>query len=327
MISGALMQRYIARRLLLFVPTVVVLTLLVFLFLRVIPGDPALQVLTSGTGEGSFTEEQLQAVRVELGIDRPLHIQYVTWIWDLLRGDLGTSYFFGVEISEQMKVRLPVTLELTALGLIMAFVVALPLGIISALKQDTLLDYISRIISFSGVAIPNFVTGLVTVYLLVRLFNWIPPLDYTPPWEDLGKNLLQMVFPSMVMAFLMMAFISRITRSSMLEVLREDYIRTARAKGLRERQVIYFHALRNAFLPILTVTGWYFGVYLGGTVVIESIFVLPGMGKLLLDSVFKRDYAVIQAEVFLIAMMILGLNLIVDLLYGWVDPRIRFNTE
>ena len=136
-----------------------------------------------------------------------------------------------------------------------------------------------------------------------------------------------MVFPSMVMAFLMMAFISRITRSSMLEVLREDYIRTARAKGLRERQVIYFHALRNAFLPILTVTGWYFGVYLGGTVVIESIFVLPGMGKLLLDSVFKRDYAVIQAEVFLIAMMILGLNLIVDLLYGWVDPRIRFNTE
>ena len=321
------MQRYIARRLLLFVPTVVVLTLLVFLFLRVIPGDPALQVLTSGTGEGSFTEEQLQAVRVELGIDRPLHIQYVTWIWDLLRGDLGTSYFFGVEISEQMKVRLPVTLELTALGLIMAFVVALPLGIISALKQDTLLDYISRIISFSGVAIPNFVTGLVTVYLLVRLFNWIPPLDYTPPWEDLGKNLLQMVFPSMVMAFLMMAFISRITRSSMLEVLREDYIRTARAKGLRERQVIYFHALRNAFLPILTVTGWYFGVYLGGTVVIESIFVLPGMGKLLLDSVFKRDYAVIQAEVFLIAMMILGLNLIVDLLYGWVDPRIRFNTE
>ena len=321
------MQRYIARRFLLFVPTVVVLTLLVFLFLRVIPGDPALQVLTSGTGEGSFTEEQLQAVRVELGIDRPLHIQYVTWIWDLLRGDLGTSYFFGVEISEQMKVRLPVTLELTALGLIMAFVVALPLGIISALKQDTLLDYISRIISFSGVAIPNFVTGLVTVYLLVRLFNWIPPLDYTPPWEDLGKNLLQMVFPSMVMAFLMMAFISRITRSSMLEVLREDYIRTARAKGLRERQVIYFHALRNAFLPILTVTGWYFGVYLGGTVVIESIFVLPGMGKLLLDSVFKRDYAVIQAEVFLIAMMILALNLIVDLLYGWVDPRIRFNTE
>ena len=321
------MQRYIARRFLLFVPTVVVLTLLVFLFLRVIPGEPAWQVLTSGTGEGSFTEEQLQAVRVELGIDRPLHIQYVTWIWDLLRGDLGTSYFFGVEISEQMKVRLPVTLELTALGLIMAFVVALPLGIISALKQDTLLDYISRIISFSGVAIPNFVTGLVTVYLLVRLFNWIPPLDYTPPWEDLGKNLLQMVFPSMVMAFLMMAFISRITRSSMLEVLREDYIRTARAKGLRERQVIYFHALRNAFLPILTVTGWYFGVYLGGTVVIESIFVLPGMGKLLLDSVFKRDYAVIQAEVFLIAMMILGLNLIVDLLYGWVDPRIRFNTE
>ena len=321
------MQSYIARRLLLFIPTVVLLTLLVFLFLRVIPGDPALQVLTSGTGEGSFTEEQLQAVRHDLGIDRPLHIQYVTWIWNMIRGDLGTSYFFGVEIRDQMKVRLPVTLELTALGLIMAFVVALPLGILSAIKQDTLIDYVARIVSFSGVAIPNFVTALVTVYLLVRLFNWIPPLDYAAPWQDFGKNLSQMVFPSVVMAFLMMAFISRVARSSMLEVLREDYIRTARAKGLRERQVIYLHALRNSFLPILTVTGWYFGVYLGGTVVIESIFVLPGMGKLLLDSVAHRDYAVVQAEVFLIAMMVLILNLGVDLLYGWVDPRIRFNTR
>ena len=320
------MQAYIARRLLLFVPTIVLLTLLVFLFLRIIPGDPALQVLTSGTGEGSFTEEQLEAVRKDLGLDKPLHIQYGTWIWDMLRGDLGTSYFFGVEIRDQMEVRLPVTLELTVLGLAMAFVVAVPLGILSALKQDTVVDYAARIISFSGVAIPNFVTALVTVYLLVRLFNWIPPLDYAAPWQNLGKNLSQMIFPSLVMAFLMMAFISRLTRSSILEVLREDYIRTARAKGLKERQVIYFHALRNSFLPILTVTGWYFGVYLGGTVVIESIFVLPGMGKLLLDSIFHRDYAVVQAEVFLIAAMVLVLNLFIDLLYGWVDPRIRFRT-
>ena len=320
------MQAYIARRLLLFVPTIVLLTLLVFLFLRIIPGDPALQVLTSGTGEGSFTEEQLEAVRKDLGLDKPLHIQYGTWIWDMLRGDLGTSYFFGVEIRDQMEVRLPVTLELTVLGLAMAFVVAVPLGILSALKQDTVVDYAARIISFSGVAIPNFVTALVTVYLLVRLFNWIPPLDYAAPWQNLGKNLSQMIFPSLVMAFLMMAFISRLTRSSILEVLREDYIRTARAKGLKERQVIYFHALRNSFLPILTVTGWYFGVYLGGTVVIESIFVLPGIGKLLLDSIFHRDYAVVQAEVFLIAAMVLVLNLFIDLLYGWVDPRIRFRT-
>ncbi len=320
------MQTYILRRVLLFIPTIVLLTLLIFLFLRVIPGDPALQVLTSGTGEGSFTEEQLEAVRKDLGLDRPLHMQYGIWIWNLLQGDLGTSYFFGVEISEQMKVRVPVTLELTFLGLAIAFVVAVPLGILSALKQDTLFDYIARIISFAGVAIPNFVTALVTVYLLVRIFNWIPPLDYAAPWDDLGKNLSQMIFPSLVMAFLMMAFISRITRSSFLEVLREDYIRTARAKGLRERQVVYIHALRNSFLPILTVTGWYFGVYLGGTVVIESIFVLPGMGKLLLDSIFHRDYAVVQAEVFLIALMVLVLNLFVDLLYGWVDPRIRFGS-
>ena len=321
------MQHYIARRILLFIPTVVLVTLLVFLFLRIIPGDPALMALTSGTGEGSFTEEQLAQKRSELGLDKPLHVQYGVWVWDLLHIDLGTSYFFtGVPIVDQMKVRLPVTLELTALGLLISFVVAVPLGIISALKQDTAIDYLARGISFVGVAIPNFVTALVTVYLLVAFFNWIPPLDYTPPWEDLGKNLSQMIFPALALAFVMIAFISRVTRSSMLEVLREDYIRTARAKGLRERRVIYLHALRNAFLPILTITGWYFGVYLGGTVIIETIFVLPGMGKFLLDSVLHRDYAVVQAEVFLISGMVLLLNLVVDLIYGWVDPRIRFSS-
>ena len=319
------MQHYIARRVVLFVPTMLLVTLLVFLFLRVIPGDPALVVLTGGTGEGAFTEDQVAQVRHDLGLDRSLPVQYGSWIWGLLNGDLGTSYFFlGVPIVKQMKVRLPMTLELTLLGVLMSFIMAVPLGIISALKQDTVIDYIARTISFSGIAIPNFVTGLVTVYILVRFFNWLPPLDYAAPWEDLGKNLLQLVFPALVMAFMLMAFIARVTRSSMLEVLREDYIRTARAKGLRERRVIWVHALRNAFLPILTTTGWAFGIFLGGTVVIETIFVLPGMGKLLLDSVFHRDYAVVQAEVLIISGMILVLNLVTDILYAWLNPRIRF---
>ena len=173
-------------------------------------------------------------------------------------------------------------------------------------------------------AIPDFVTGLVTVYLLAHVFNWLPPLDYTPPTEDLGRNLSQMIFPSMALAFFVMAFISRVTRSSVLEVLREDYIRTARSKGLRERTVVFLHALRNAFLPILSVGGWVFGVFLAGSVVIESIFVLPGMGTFLINSITHRDYPLIQGEVLIIAVMILLVNLVIDMLYGWLDPRIRF---
>ena len=318
------MRQYITRRILLFIPTMFLLTFLVFLFLRIIPGDPAVLILSGATGEGSYTPEDLAALQEELGTNRPVLVQYVYWVGDLLQGDLGTSYFYGIPIVQQLELRLPLTLELTILGIIISFLLAVPLGIISAIYQDTLADYATRIVSFTGIAIPTFVTGLVTVYLLVKIFNWIPPLDYTQIWDDPIKNLQQMVFPALALAFFIMAFIARVTRSAMLEVLREDYIRTARSKGLRESRVVFYHALKNSFLPILTVTGWAFGVFLGGTVIIESIFVLPGMGRLLLDSVFQRDYPVIQAEVFVISGMILLLNLIIDVLYAWLDPRIRY---
>ena len=239
-------------------------------------------------------------------------------------GDLGESYIYGVSIKEMLKTAVPLTLELTFLGLLISFMLAVPLGIISALYQDRLPDYIARIVSFTGIAVPNFVTGIVTVYLLVRVFTWVPPLDYKPPWEDLGTNLQQLIFPALALAVFTMAYIARVTRSAMLEVLREDYIRTARAKGLREWKVIYAHALRNAFLPILTVTGWAFGVFLAGEVIIERIFVLPGLGSLLLSSTIQRDYPVVEVAVFLIAAMVLSLNLIIDVIYGWLDPRIRF---
>ena len=318
------MQQYIAKRVLLFVPTVVLVTLLVFLFLRIIPGDPALLILVGSGGQGSFTPEELEVVQRELGTDRPLYVQYGTWIWDMLHGDLGESYIYGVSIKEMLKTAVPLTLELTFLGLLISFMLAVPLGIISALYQDRLPDYIARIVSFTGIAVPNFVTGIVTVYLLVRVFTWVPPLDYKPPWEDLGTNLQQLIFPALALAVFTMAYIARVTRSAMLEVLREDYIRTARAKGLREWKVIYAHALRNAFLPILTVTGWAFGVFLAGEVIIERIFVLPGLGSLLLSSTIQRDYPVVEVAVFLIAAMVLSLNLIIDVIYGWLDPRIRF---
>ena len=318
------MQGYIIRRLLLFIPTMLVVTLVVFLFMRIIPGDPALLILTGHTGEGSYTQQDLDNLRAKLGTDKPLHEQYGRWVWGLLNGDMGKSYFYGIEITELLSLRLPLTLQLTAMGIIISFLIALPLGVISALAQDTPLDYLSRIITLIGLSIPTFVVGLVTIYLLVRIFNWFPPLDYTPPWEGLSTNLQQLIFPSLAIALWTMAFIARVTRSSMLEVLREDYIRTARAKGLRERRVLYLHALKNAFLPILTITGWSFGILLAGEVIVETIFLLPGMGVLLLDSIFNRDYPVIQGEVFVIAGLILLLNLIIDLFYGWLDPRIRF---
>jgi peptide/nickel transport system permease protein len=319
------MQSYIFRRVLLFIPTMVILSLLVFLFLRIIPGDPAELVLGGGVGgSSSFSQEDLDNVRKALGTDRPIHVQYGVWIWDVLRGDFGTSYSGNVSIGKELKDRIPLTLELSALAIAISFVLAVPLGVISALTQDTPFDYLARIVSFVGVAVPNFVVGIVTIYLLVQLFDWIPPFGYTAPWEGLGKNLEQMIFPALTLAVFMMAFIARVTRSSMLEVLREDYIRTARSKGLKERSIVFLHALKNASLPILTVTGWGFGILLGGAVIIEKIFVLPGMGAFLVDAIFSRDYPVIQAEVLVIAGMVLLVNLVIDLLYGFLDPRIRF---
>ena len=272
------MLQYIGRRALLFIPTMVLLTGLVFLFMRIIPGDPALLILAGNTGEGSYTEETLARLQHELGTDRGLATQYGNWMWDLLRGDLGNSYVRGLAISDMLAVRLPLTLELTIISILISFILAVPLGVISALTQNTLPDYIARVIAFTGIAIPTFVTGLITVYLLVRVFNWLPPLDYAQIWEDPIKNLTQMFFPSLALGFFMMAFIARVTpflhAGSPSRGLHQD----RSLQGLAEKRVVFIHALQNAFLPIITVSGWAFGILLGGTVIIERIFTLPGMG-------------------------------------------------
>ena len=296
------------------------------MFMRIIPGDPALNILSGGgQGSGSFTQEDLQAMREKLGTTGPVYKQYGRWVWGMLHGDMGKSYYYGTDIVDMVKPRVYLTLELTGLGIAISFVLAVPLGIISALNRNSLSDYASRAFTFLGLSIPTFVVGLVTVFLLVRFFNWLPPLDYSHPYEDLGSNLEQLIFPAICIALFTMAFIARVTRSSLLETLRQDYVRTARAKGLRERQVVMVHALKNCFLPILTVTGWSFGILLAGEVVVEQIFVLPGMGRLLLIGILNRDYPVVQALVFLVAGMVLILNLFVDLLYGYVDPRVRLS--
>ena len=317
-------MRYIVHRILLYVPILFLVTVLVFLLMRVIPGDPALLILAGASGEGSFKKEDLANLRRELGTDRPLYVQYGRWVWGLLHGDLGTSLFYRTQIQKEISPRLPATLELALLAVLLSVVVAVPLGALSAVKQDSTLDYMARVFTFTGISIPIFVTGLVVIYLLVRLFNWFPPLGYAMLWEEPWTNLQQMLFPALALAFFELNFTARVTRSAMLEVLREDYIRTARSKGLMERRVILVHALKNAALPIITVSAWSLARLLGGTIIIERIFLVPGMGTLLLEAIMARDYTLIQAIVLLYTLVVLTANLVVDLVYSWLDPRIRY---
>ena len=317
-------MRYLSKRLLLFLPTLLVVTVMVFLLMRVIPGDPALLILAGSSGDGSFKQADLQNLRRELGTDRPVYIQYGAWVWGLLRGDLGTSLFYRTPIFKELGPRIPSTLELAFLAVLGSFVLAVPLGVLSAVKQNSLLDYATRLFTFTGISIPIFVTGLTVVYTLVRVFGWFPPLGYTFLWDDPWINLQQMIFPVLALAFFELNFTARVTRSATLEVLREDYIRTARAKGLREPRVILLHALRNAFLPIITVSGWSLARLLGGTIIIERIFLVPGMGTLLLDAITARDYTLVQAIVLVYAVVVLVVNLAVDILCAWLNPRIHY---
>ena len=319
------MWDYLAKRVLLFIPTLILVTLLVFGLMRIIPGDPAVILLVGEGGDQPYTQEELEVLQKKLGTNKPIHVEYGNWLLGLLRGDLGVSTYYGTPIGKDLLVdKIPLTLELAFLALFLAVAVAVPLGVLSAVMQDTPLDYIARVIAISGVSIPTFWVGILVIYFLVLLFDWLPPLGYAQLWEDPVKNLQQLIFPSLVLAFYKMALISRSTRSAMLEVLREDYIRTARSKGLREQLIIARHALKNALLPVITLAGWQFGMLLAGTVIIEKIFVLPGMGRLLIDSIFHRDFATIQATVMVITVLVLSLNLVIDLVYGWLDPRIRY---
>jgi peptide/nickel transport system permease protein len=319
------MGKYAMRRVLLFIPTLLLATVMVFALFWIVPGDPALTILGGGEGDsGTVSLEQLQRLRQTLGLDRPIYVQYASWLWNVLRGDLGTSLWYKTPVWTQLKDRFLVTMELAVMAIFLAFWAAVPLGIISAVKQDTGFDYCSRVFCVIGIALPTFWLGILTVYALASFFQWLPPLGYATLWEDPLLNLQQLIFPALTLAFADLAFVARVTRSAMLEVMREDYLRTARAKGVREIGVIGRHGLKNALLPVVTVSGYQFGRLLGGVIIVESIFVVPGMGTLLIDSIIHRDFIVLQAIVLLIATVVLGLNLLIDLLYGVLDPRIRY---
>ena len=316
------MRQYTIKRIGLFIPTVLLVTIIVFVVMRLIPGDPALAILSAD--DAVYTQEELAQLRAELGTDRPIPIQYFEWIGGILQGDFGTSYWWGGPVMERLGQRIPVTIELAILGILLAVVCAVPLGVISAIKPDSPLDYLCRVFTLVGISIPTFFSGILLTLILIRTFDWLPPLGYEDIWEDPWTNVKQLMLPALALGFYDMAFIARVTRSSMMEILREDYMRTARAKGLRELMVLSRHGLKNAVLPVLTISGWQFGRLFGGTVIIEKIFLIPGVGQLLIDAIYQRDFPTIQAVIVIVALSIVVVNLLVDLLYGWLDPRIRY---
>ena len=319
------MYSYILKRILLFIPTIIIVSVIVFLIMRLIPGDPAIQILSGDLGDASYTEDDLAILRAKLGTDKPIFEQYYTWTWNMLQLDFGKSFQRSTRISDDLKKKFPITMELTILAMIMAVIIAVPMGVISAVNQDKPIDYVARIIANAGVAFPTFWTGIILITLLVLWFDYLAPLGYVDLWDDPLKNLQQLIFPAIALGFFNMAFIARVTRSAMLDVFREDYIRTARSKGLREPTVVNRHALKNALLPVITVSGYEFGRLLAGTVIIEVIFMIPGVGRFLIDSIFHRDYPAIQALIVILAMIVLVLNLILDVMYAWLNPRIRYS--
>ena len=319
------MRSYVLRRLGLFVPTLLGVSILIFVLMRLVPGDIAeILVYQSGSESSAIQQKQIRQIRQELGLDRPVVVQYLAWMGGALRGDFGQSYMQRRPVSDILRERVPRSIELALLTLSIAVVWAVPLGVVSAVRQNGALDYLARVVSLSGLSLPLFVTGALILYGLGRIFRWMPPLEFVSFTENPLENLKQLIWPALCQAYYISAPISRLTRSEMLEVIRQDYVRTARAKGLRERAVVYRHALRNSLLPVVTFIGWWGGRLLGGLVIMELIFVVPGMGTALVQAVSQRDYPTVQAMIFVMALVFLAVNLVVDLAYAWLDPRIRY---
>ncbi len=314
------MQAYILRRLLALVPTLIFTSIIVFASIRLIPGDVIDLMLAQND---IATGQDRAAVERALGLDKPVYVQYFIWIANAVSGDLGRSLWQNVPVTEQLAATLPITFELGFLALIVALSVALPIGIYSAMRQDTAGDYTARSFSLLMLAIPSFWLGTLVMVFPSVWWRWSPDLIYTPFSEDPLKNLSHMLVPAIILGLGMSAVTMRMTRTMMLEVMRQDYIRTARAKGLAERLVIVRHALRNGLIPVVTLIGLQAPLLIGGAVILEQIFVVPGMGLLLLEAVFQRDYPVVTGVFLVVGVGILLINLVVDLSYGFLDPKVR----
>lgn len=303
------------------IPTLVGVAVLVFFLLRVIPGD----VVELKFSEGQyFSKEMVQKERVRLGLDKPLWRQFIEWMWGITRFDFGRSMWTGDFITHEIAIRFQLSSQLALMATGIAVLLAIPLGMLAALKQDTWVDYVVRVVSIAGLATPSFWLGMLMIILFLTVFRWAPPMEFTPFWVNPWQNLVQLIWPALAVGYRYSAVATRMTRSAMLEVLREDYIRTARAKGLMQKLILTRHALKNTMLPVLTVIGLEFAFLIGGLVVTEQVFNLNGLGQLFVDSIAHRDYTMIQALVLLTAFVYVFVNFGVDLLYGWLDPRIRY---
>ena len=319
------MRAYIIRRLLLMIPTLLLVSILVFLLIRFIPGDVIDAMLLTSSISGGTVETRAELERF-LGLDVPAHVQYARWIGGIvLHGTLGKSLLgSAITIEEQILRRLPVTLELGLLAIAIGLIIALPVGIYSAIRRNTLADYAGRSLAIVGLATPNFWLGLLVIVFPAIWWNWTPPIRMIALADDLLGNLGVFIIPSLILGTYFAAATMRMTRTMMLEVLRQDYVRTAWSKGLRERVVVVRHAIKNALIPVITLTGLQLPILIGGSVIMENIFNLPGIGRLLVNALLDRDYPMVSGVNLVFAAGVVVINLVVDLLYGFLDPRVRY---
>lgn len=309
--------KYIAQRLVLSVPVFLGVATIVFLVVRVIPGDPAVSAL------GDYaSKEAVEALRQRMGLNEPLVLQYVHFLMNLVRGDLGTSMITGSSIGDEILRVLPYTLELTVLAIIIGSVLGIPIGVYTAIRRNQLADYLGRILSLTGLSVPAFYLGILLMLLLAIQLNWVPAVG-GGGMDDLGENLRHLVLPALTLGLVMTASVARLARSAMLNVLRQDYVRTARAKGLKERVVHLRHALQSALIPIISVTGIWAVSLIGDSVTVELVFARPGLGKMMVGAILQRDYTALQSIMVVYTCFVVVINLAIDLIYGWVDPRIR----
>lgn len=318
------MTTYIVRRLLHAALVVLIVSLLVFLLMRMLPGDPILMYVTSGDLQ-QFSFEEVEHLRHELGMDRPVLVQYLDWLSNAVRGNLGKSILHGYEVTEEIGNRLPVTLYLGMSAFILGCIIGPLLGVISAVRRGTKLDTFVTMLANLGITAPQFWLGILMIYFFSLYLGVLPIYGYTSPFEDLLKNIQQSIMPVLVLATWPIASAARQTRSSVIEVIQQDYIRTAWAKGLSEKAVILRHVLRNALMPVVTLKGTSLRNIIGGSVIVETVFVIPGMGKMLVEGMLSQDYTLVQGGVMVLSITVVIANLIVDVLYGWLDPRIQYD--
>ncbi len=315
------MTRYLIRRIAAMIPVLILVSLITFAVVQILPGDVALAILGE---ELAKDDARYEAMREKMGLDKPLLYRYLVWITNALRGDFGTSLRTGEPVGTALKHRLVPTLQLTMGALLISVLVGIPAGIISAVKRDSALDVIGTILSLFGVALPSFWFGILMIFFFSLVLGWLPSSGFVPLWEDPARSLRLMIMPSVALSTGLAAIVQRQTRSALLEVLREDYVRTAHSKGLRWTTVVFRHAVRNALIPVITVVSMQVGRLFGGALTLEVIFAIPGMGRLAVDSIFFRDFVMLQGIMLVTASIVLFVNLVTDVVYAFLDPRIRY---